>query len=518
MVLKAIPGGKSGDFERMTDWPEPGEIAPVPASEPYPIDAFPPVARDAIKEFQSYGKQPMAMVGAVALGHMALPAQGLADVARDHVLISPVSLGVLTLGQSGERKTAVDGAFSRGARAWESEQRELLMTGHRKAMAIARTLDEREQSLIKKIGALEAKGGAEVEADRKAMESRLAEIVEQKQNHVTYPLPHLYFEDTTSEALSYHFGIGWPSAILASDEGGIVLGSRGMADETALGMFTLLNRLWDGKEVRQKRKQAKEAEIRGRRFSTALMIQPELLQAIIKKGGRAVGWFGRFLLAAPKTSMGGRLYSPPPENMPALTRYNHRARELLEIPLPVNDAFELEPPVMALEPAAGAIWGDYHDAVERELSDYGEFAEVRDIGAKSAENAARIACVFQIWDQGPGGSVLASHMEAGIAVASWHLAESVRVFFEAEKPQEIRDAELLSEWLITEGVPYLEPGGRMALNKILQFGPYRLRNRDRRNKALAELASDDVMHLLLLEENRRKMLSINPRLLFSKDN
>ncbi|WP_416224074.1 DUF3987 domain-containing protein [Thiohalophilus sp.] len=38
-----------------------------------------------------------------------------------------------------------------------------------------------------------------------------------------------------------------------------------------------------------------------------------------------------------------------------------------------------------------------HNQVERELGEFGDYSLVADVGAKSAENAARIACVFHVW-------------------------------------------------------------------------------------------------------------------------
>jgi hypothetical protein len=128
--------------------------------------------------------------------------------------------------------------------------------------------------------------------------------------------------------------------------------------------------------------------------------------------------------------------------------FDQRIEHLLGQEMPVvNNAFELQPPVLLADGRARAVWIDYHDAVERELGDFGEFAMVKDVAAKSAENAARVAGVLQVFAQGTGGHLERRHMEAGIAVSSWHLREANRIFFETDKPQELQDAELLSVWL-----------------------------------------------------------------------
>ncbi|MBL3589169.1 MAG: DUF3987 domain-containing protein [gamma proteobacterium endosymbiont of Lamellibrachia anaximandri] len=504
------------------DLPVPGDVAPAPGREPYPIEVFPDIAQAAAIEVQQYIKSPIDMIGCAALGQMSLLAQALADVGRDERLIGSCSIYVLIQALSGERKTQLDGLFSKVIKEWMAKQREKRLPDYRKSKAMQQALNERRQSVIKKIGAVEAKGGAESEAERKVLEERLMDLEEQDIKLQTFPLPHLYFADVTTEALIYYLAKGWPFAMMSSAEGGIVLGGHGMKEEAALAFQAVLNMLWDGDDIVQVRKQAKAADVIGRRFSLSLMIQPELFQKITDKGGRGVGFLARTLLAYPESTMGTRLYTPPPADMPALSRFNERARVLLELPLPVNDRFELEPPVMMLSPGALTVWRDYHDAVESEMGVYGELSHVRDVGSKSAENAARIACVFQIWGEGPGGQITADYMKAGVAVASWHLMEASRIFFEADKPQELQDAELLSQWLTkqapsltrSDGSPMLDERGCMPVADILRYGPYRFRkDKARRDAALIELAAEDVFHIRSIKDGRRKLLQVNPWLL-----
>ena len=79
----------------------------LPALEPetqYPIDALPPMLRNAVTSYQHYGQQPVALVACSALANLSLACQALANVARDRYLVSPISLYFLVVAQSGERK------------------------------------------------------------------------------------------------------------------------------------------------------------------------------------------------------------------------------------------------------------------------------------------------------------------------------------------------------------------------------------------------------------------------------
>lgn len=492
------------------DWPEPGPITNAPQEIPYPLAAFPPVAEEAIMELHGYIKAPPAMIGGAVLAQMAYVGQGLVDVARDAALISPASLNVLILGESGERKTAVDRMVSQGVREWVEEEREKHLAEHRRGLAMRKALAERQQSVIKRIGGLEAKGGKEAEAERQQLEERLAELVQQEGELRIVPLPVPPFEDATPEGLVHALATGWPSGILQSDEAGIIVGGRGMSAESALSYLTTLNRMWDGRGLNQTRKQAKAAELKGRRFSVSLMLQRELIGKILEHGARGVGFFARYLICAPRSTMGRRLYSPPKGNLKAVHAFNARAKDLLSMPLPMNEQFELEPPVMHLRAASRSAWADFHDTVERQLGEYGELALVRDVAAKSAENAARIAAVLQVWGEGPSGSVETKYMDAGIALADWHLNEAVRLFFAADMPQHLQDAELLIRWLLTAAVERLDAEGRLPLAEILQRGPYQLRDKARRDAALRVLTDHEVAHVRILTINRRKLVQVNP--------
>ena len=82
---------------------------------------------------------------------------------------------------------------------------------------------------------------------------------------------------------------------------------------------------------------------------------------------------------------------------------------------------------------------------------------------------------------GLGGDVAAATMEGAAAVAIWHLNEARRIIGAHETPQRTSDAKLLLDWMLRQAENTIEP--RDILNK----GPGPLRDRKRRNTALAVL-------------------------------
>ena len=74
----------------------------------FPLSSLPPLIRDAVIEAQQITQAPLGLVAASALGAVSLVCQNLIDVCRLNTLRGPVSLFLLTLAESGERKNAVD--------------------------------------------------------------------------------------------------------------------------------------------------------------------------------------------------------------------------------------------------------------------------------------------------------------------------------------------------------------------------------------------------------------------------
>jgi hypothetical protein len=75
---------------------------------PFPVDAFPQIIRNAIYEVEQHTQAPQGLIAASALGVISLACQNRIDVCRLTNLRSPVSLFLLTLAESGERKSTVD--------------------------------------------------------------------------------------------------------------------------------------------------------------------------------------------------------------------------------------------------------------------------------------------------------------------------------------------------------------------------------------------------------------------------
>jgi putative DNA primase/helicase len=480
-----------------TNWPEPLSLDRAAAqSEPYPMDALPGTIGAAVREYQAYGQQPVPLVASSALAVVSLASQGLADVGRDERLTGPLSLNFLVIAQSGERKTAADKALGAILGEWERERGEALrdeITRNRAALEAWAAEQDGLKAAIK--SSIRKKPD---EADK--LRQRLMDHALQKPAELI--APRLRYEDVNPQSLAFMLATGHPSAALWSDEGGMVTGSHGMGKDSLLGFMAGLNRLWDGGEIHHDRKQAQSVHLEGRRLTVSLMVQPIVLRELAQRGGgltRGSGFLARYLVAAPLSTMGARLYQEAPRGMPHLSTFHQRIREMLDANLPLDKQGRLCPPLLRLSPGAFSIWRDYHDEIERELKPLGDYATVCDFAAKSAENAARIAGCLHVFE-GAHGAIPHDTMHRAVTLARWYLREALRILDVLDEPQAWADARLLDGWLAE--------AGNSPIRDVLRLGPGPLRDKARRNAAVAVLT--ELGRARIERDGRRETLARNP--------
>lgn len=489
-----------------------GWLEPVPLFAdhvvplPYPLDVLPPVMRNAVVAYQRFGQQPVAMVASSALASASLASQGLADVDRDGNLAGPSSLAFLIVGESGERKTACDRRMARAIRRWQAEKRSAMLADINATQTRYAAWEARRDGILGCVKRLSGSTEAKGEVKRRTLEADLARLDAER----PHPLiePELFQEDVTPEALAVGLARGWPSSSLWSDEGGLVVGSHAMSEDSALRFVTLINRLWDGGRFSRRRTARDSVTIEGRRLTVSIMMQPIVMARLIAAGDgvtRGTGTLARFLVSWPGTTIGTRAYRTGNTEAAELTCFDDRLSDLLALPLPIIDSptMALAPQALRLAPAAFNLWRQFHDDVERELSAGGEYADLRDFGAKAAEQAARLACVIHVFEHGPNGAIGFDAMEAGAKLAVWYLHEARRMLGLVGRSSDLADAQALLHWLLEQPCP-------PTFGDVLRLGPYALRDRRRRDRAFAKL----VEHELAREERDGKAarIAVNPAL------
>ena len=470
--------------------------------EPYPVEALPDTVRAAVEEVAGFVKAPVPMVASSALAALSLAIQAHADAKRAEKLSGPIGLFLLTIADSGERKSTCDGFFTRSIRDYEEGEAEAakpLVKNYRAALEAWEAKRGGIKELIRQL----AKGGKSTQS----AESSLREIEHDKPEEPR--VPRLIFADATPEALAFGLAKKWPSGGVVSAEAGIVFGSHGMGGDSVMRNLATLNQLWDGNSLTIDRKSSESFTVRGARLTVALQVQEPTLRAFFEKSGalaRGTGFLARFLIAWPVSTQGYRPFTEAPANWPALAAFNRRISEILNQPVPMDDDGALIPPMLPLSPEAKAAWIEYHDAIESELASGGDLYDVRDVASKSADNAARLATLFQIFEGG-GGAIGADAFERASCITAWHLSEARRFFGELALPVELADAVRLNNWLVeycqrerTHFVPTRE---------AQRLGP--VRDKSKLTIAIQELEVLD--RIRVTHEGRRKTIKVNPALI-----
>jgi putative DNA primase/helicase len=185
-------------------WPEPQPIESKMEPEPYPIDALPDTIRMAVQEVLDFVKAPAPLVISAALSALSMAIQAHADVERAVKLSGPSSLFMLTIAESGERKSTCDGFFMAAIRGYEAAQAEVAKPGLMQYTAEIAAWDSKYSGIKDSI--------RQAAKERKPTADKEAELLHLQQEKPEPPrVPRIIYADATPEALKYALAKQWPS-------------------------------------------------------------------------------------------------------------------------------------------------------------------------------------------------------------------------------------------------------------------------------------------------------------------
>ncbi len=476
------------------------KIIPIPSADErhsYPVNALPSLIRNAVLSYQEYGQQPLPLIACSALANVSLACQSAANVMRDDLLTSPISLYFLVIAASGERKTAADKAFGQAIRKWEQKTRSELLPKVKKAQTKHQAWKVTKHALLAKIK------NAVTDKERESLEKKLIKVVDSEP--VVPLIPTLFFEDATQEALTEQLANGWPSVSLWSDEGGIVLGGQGMKNNTTKFVATL-NGLWDGKSFNIHRKTSSSFTVSHRRLTINLMLQPLILQQLLSRGSevsRDSGFLARNLIAYPESSMGIRYYKEPP-SLDSLKAYEQRLTECLELSISLDKMGCESIPALRFSPAAKEVWTVFFNKIEAGLTNPKQWLLIKDFASKSAENVARLAALFHLFE-GKKGDISSNTLENAIQIIEWHLWETRRLFGTTLLTATQQDAMQLIQWLKDKKMQH-------ASSRYLQQYSA-LRDKKKLDNAIEYLSAN--RYIVVKKTKRKTEIFITPAILNS---
>lgn len=278
-----------------------------PNLTPYPINALPPIIRDAVYEVRQNIGAPDALITSSALGAASLVIQDKINVRRTSYLVSPVSLFLLTLAESSERKTTVDNINLQPVRDYEASQAETLLPEQKRWRTGMTAWKAKKDGLTRAISKTCSQPDVNDALDKQLEILMAAEPKEPK-------VPKMILSDATPTAVKKTLHEQWPSAGVMSDEGGAVLNSRTMSQ------LTDFNALYGGDQIPFDRSSTRSFVLRDARLTFSLMVQPgTFLNYLAGKGrlARDSGFLARCLVAFPASTQGQR----PPTNPDPVWHY-----------------------------------------------------------------------------------------------------------------------------------------------------------------------------------------------------
>lgn len=427
-----------------------------PVAQPYPVQALGGILGPAVERMAGVIGVPQALAAQSVLAASALATQGHAGLQLDGRNY-PLSLYLITVAASGDRKTAADRCALLPARQWEREQ----WQRYREQLALYRAAQRQAQRANPVDPA--PTNGVLLEAEPSA--------------------PRLITTDPTIEALIKGLCHDLPSMGLFCDEGGQFLGSSTMSRDHRLKAVTTLSSLWDGSPIDRARSMTGESlRAYDRRLSLHLMLQPYLaMQLLSDPLLQGQGILGRCLMTWPTSLAGQRSYQAVDLSKDAaLKRYHHRLSALFRQPWSLSPDGALKLSLLNLSPLARRRWIDLHDAIEAQLGEFGELASVRPSGSKAADNLLRIAGVLAVVEE--SSVVEVDHIQRASALVGYYLTEIQRLTEQEPVCRVKEEADRLLRWL------QVKDWKRFSIRELNRNGPRFARKSSRHaSRLLVEL-------------------------------
>ena len=451
--------------------PEPLRRPLLPAIE-YPLDALGSLLGDAAKRIHAVVQAPAGLCGQSILAAASLAVQSHADVSISGS-VEPLSLWHVSIGASGERKSAADHWALLAHNEYERAEAE--------AWRVAMPAHDMDLSAWKA-----AERGASQSGKGKNAETIRAALHDLGAPPDAPLLPWLLLSEPTMEGLHKAFQFGRPGIGLFNDDAGDFLGGHAMNKDNRTKSAAGFSKLWDSGRFDRVRAGDGAAKYYGRRLALHLMIQPVIAESVLSDDVlTGQGFLARCLLAWPASTIGTREYVDVDlSNDADLARYWQRMRDLLEAAPRLRDGTrnELEPRVLVLAPDAMAYWINVKNAVEQAMT--GAYVGIHAWASKGGSQVARVAGVLTMVENPDAGVIQLPAVERAAELVTYHLDEAARIVGTASVPAKVKHAELLRNWCWDSGRSLLYS------TDALQNGPNAIRSIEPFNTAVELLESN----------------------------
>lgn len=452
------------EFARPQPLPLIGEIA---KGEDYPVEAMGERIGAATAAIAKKVQVPLALAANSVLSACSLAIQPYVNVALPSDQERPVSLFLVTVAQSGDRKSTADEIATGEIGLFQRELQEEQV--------------RREPEMVAKKLAWDASKAEALSRSKKsgqqAIEQALMDLGARPQDPMT---PVITVRVGTTQGLIKQFETARPSLGLMSDEGGSWLGGYGLSEDNRLFTVSTLSDLWDGKPVQRLTGGEGVTSLYGRRLTFHMMIQPILAGRLLGDAEfKGQGFLSRLLVSQPESLAGTRFFDPKAPVDPTIARdiasFNDRLCTIIRAQLPMDqDTRALRPKRLPMSQLATDLWWAFANEMETRIRVGSDLEDVRGFATKLPEQAARLAAVLAVFENGLKVDHIDDEMLAnGISLARYYLSEAVRLFGVASPNPLLVDAQVVSDWLRDGWNENL-----ISIAAIQQRGPAQIRKRN----------------------------------------
>ncbi|PZP56256.1 MAG: hypothetical protein DI586_04300 [Micavibrio aeruginosavorus] len=446
-------------------------IRTMPTATAFPVEALGKILGKAATAIQDLTQSPLAMCACSVLAAAALVAQTHRNVTLPTGQVRPLSLFIMTLADSGERKSTVDAYALTPIKEKESSLRKLYEADQ---FIYGTKLDAYE---AQKASILKTKKGNKTKDD---YERALLELGLPPDGPL---IPMLTISEPTSQGMMKLLQHGQPSVGLFSAEGGLFLGGHAMREEERLQTGTTLALAWDGEPLQRVRVSDGNIILNGKRLSLHLMVQQEIAASFINDPVlSAQGLLARILITTPESTVGTRMWKEPSAgSVQAIEDYSKALTDILAIPLPLAGGTrnELSLTSLTLEDEARRQWIVFVDEMEKSIGRGCCNDIIRSFIAKAGEHAARIAGVISFIENPASTTIDVKALNGGIAIMRHFIQEALRLNAFGLTPPDIKNGQLLLSWLEQS---WKEP--LFSPVDVYQLGPNKIRTKKHAEAAI----------------------------------
>ncbi len=197
--------------------------------------------------------------------------------------------------------------------------------------------------------------------------------------------------------------------------------------------------------------------------------------------------------------MGERYYQEPPSSLAALNKMSERITACLAQSLSMDITGCEKIPTLSFSTSAKNTWVSFFNAVEKGLINPAQWFAIKDFASKAAENAARLAALFHLFD-GKQGAIDSETVERAMQIIEWHLWETKRLLQLEIGSHPQQDAMRLIQWLKDKALLETTP------RQLQQYSP--VRDKTRRDEAVQHLI--DMAYLKEMKQSGKTVLLVNP--------